>query len=164
MPTDNWICLATSSKAKPDFNLFHQFARDSIRNGILEFKGHGKYGENLHDWFDETIQMMASMDNHPEIEIMTTWHANESIADVVWQCFFATCLPESTEHGRFTIVCTDLDHQNRKEEIESYDEIPKKNIKSWYKVITAEEMIKNNYIDDLDALAEHIRPMIRHLS
>jgi len=55
VPECDWICLMTSSESKPDFNKFEKFTRTAIKNGILEFKGHGKFGELLHDLFDETL-------------------------------------------------------------------------------------------------------------
>ncbi|GAB5551778.1 MAG: hypothetical protein Sapg2KO_13690 [Saprospiraceae bacterium] len=51
---------------------------------------------------------------------MTTWHNNESLADTFWQCFFATCLPETTDYEKLQIVCIDLDGKNRKEELSNY--------------------------------------------
>ncbi|GAB5551779.1 MAG: hypothetical protein Sapg2KO_13700 [Saprospiraceae bacterium] len=63
MPKSDWICLATSSESKPDADKFDRFTRDALKNGILEFKGHGKFGELLHDWFDETMVIMETMEN-----------------------------------------------------------------------------------------------------
>lgn len=54
-PKQDWICLATSSKDKPNFIDFENFVRTSCLNGVLEFKGHGTYSELLHDLFDEMI-------------------------------------------------------------------------------------------------------------
>jgi len=120
MPEGNWICLATSSQAKPDSDKFNRFTRDSIKNGILEFKGHGKFGELLHDWFDETMVIMETIENHSELNVITTWHNNESLANTFWQCFFATCLPETTDYDNLKLICTDLDGKNRREELANY--------------------------------------------
>ena len=120
MPKSDWICLATSSESKPDFDNFEKFTREAIKKGILEFKGHGKYGELLHDLFDETMVIMEAMENQSEIEVMTTWHNDQSLADAFWQCFFATCLPETTDYEKLKIVCTDLDGKNRKDELANY--------------------------------------------
>ena len=117
MPKNDWICLAISSELKPSYDKFDRFTRDAIKNGILEFKGHGEFGELLHDWFDET---MVIMENHSELEVMTTWHKGKSLADTFWQCFFATCLPEATDYERLKLVCTDLDGIDRKEELANY--------------------------------------------
>lgn len=117
MPKDNWICFMTCSKNKPDFPTFDSFTRDAIQNGILEFKGHSVFGELLHVWFDETINIMEVMESHAEIDIMTTWHNDQSFADVFWQCFFATCLPDSTDYNNLKIVCLDLDGVNREQEL-----------------------------------------------
>lgn len=64
MPKSNWICLVTSSESKPDLDKFDRFSGDAFKNGILEFKGHGKFGELLHDWFDETMVIMETMKNY----------------------------------------------------------------------------------------------------
>jgi len=120
MPSSDWICLVTSSQVKPDWDEFDRFTRRSIKHGILEFKGHGKFGELLHDWFDESISIMEIMEQHPEIEVMTTWHNNQSLADVFWQCFSATCLPETTNFENLKIVCSDLDGIDRSEELNNY--------------------------------------------
>ena len=120
MPKSDWICLFTSSNRKPNYDEFDNFTRKSISNGLLEFKGHGIYGELLHDLFDETVSIMLAIENHPEIETMTTWHNDETFADVFWQCFFATCLPDETDYENLKIVCTDLDGINRKEELIEY--------------------------------------------
>lgn len=120
MPESDWICLATSSQSKPDSDKFDRFIRGAIKKGILEFKGHGEFGELLHDWFDETILIMKTMEGLSELEVMTTWHNEESFADALWQCFFATCLPETTNYDKLKIVCTDLDGLDKREELSSY--------------------------------------------
>ena len=120
IPESDWICLMTSSVSKPNSDKFDKFTRDAIKNGILEFKGHGEFGELLHDWFDETMVIMETMENHSAIDVMTTWHNNESLADAFWQCFFATCLPETTDYDKLKIVCTDLDGKNRNAELADY--------------------------------------------
>lgn len=120
MPSSNWICLLTSSINKPNIENFDKFTRASIKNGILEFKGHGRYGEILHDWFDETMLIMNIMENHPEMDIMTTWHNKESFADAFWQCFFATCLPDTADYKSLKIICSDLDGTNRINELRKY--------------------------------------------
>lgn len=120
LPSSDWICMLTSSEVKPDADKFDQFTRKTIKNGILEFKGHGKFGELLHDWFDGTMVIMETMDKHPEIETMTTWHNDETLADVFWQCFFATCLPETTNLEKVKILCSDLDGIDRTKELQDY--------------------------------------------
>ena len=119
MPNGNWICFAISN-IEPNSDDFETFVRASIKNDILEFKSCGTWGEKLHDWFDEIASIMESMENHPEIETMTTWHNNESIADVFWQCFFATCIPEHADFDNLKIICTDLENVNRIEELKDY--------------------------------------------
>lgn len=120
MPKNNWICFITCSKKKPSIDVFETFIRNAIQHGILEFKGHGAYGELLHDWFDETINIMEAMENNSEIDVMTTWHNNESYASAFWQCFFATCLPDTTDYTNLKIVCLDVDGVNRTHELKKY--------------------------------------------
>lgn len=116
---DNWLCLMCCNK-KPDEGLFDKFARVSINNGILEFKGHGAYSSKLNDFFDWTMVVMETMENHSDIDIMTTWHDKESLDDALWQCFYATCLPAHVDKKSVTVVCTDIDGENRVEELKYY--------------------------------------------
>lgn len=120
LPNSDWICMLTASQTQPDINQLDHFVRKTIANNLLEFKGHGKFGEFLHDLFDETMVEMETMENHPEIEAMTTCHNNETLADVFWQCFFATCLPEYTNYENIKIICSDLDGINRANELKHY--------------------------------------------
>jgi len=120
LPSSDWICMFTSSVSKPDVDKFDKITRKSIESGVLEFKGHGKHGEFLHDCFDETMVNMEVMENHPEISVMTTWHNDEKLSDVFWQCFFATCLPESVGNENIKIICSDLDGINRTNELRDY--------------------------------------------
>ena len=116
IPDKNWVCLAIANN-QPDIDKFDKFVRTSISRNILEFKGHGQFGEELHDHFD---QNMVIMENHPEIVVMTTWHNDETLADTFWQCFFATCLPDTADIDNIIIICTDLDGINRTDELKSY--------------------------------------------
>lgn len=119
LPNKDWVCLMTSN-SKPDSAKFDEFTRKAIANNILEFKGHGLYGEKLHDLFDDTMAIMETMENHDEIEVITTWHSDESLADVFWQCFFVTCLPETADLDNIKVVCTDLDCIDRSGELRGY--------------------------------------------
>lgn len=119
LPDKDWICLAISN-SQPDPDTFDKFVRASIKKGVHEFKGHGKFGELLHDLFDETMVFMETDEAHPEIDVMTTWHNDESLADTFWQCFFVTCLRDNADFDKVSIVCTDLDGVNRTEELKNY--------------------------------------------
>lgn len=119
LPNKDWVCLMTSN-SKPDYEKFDEFSRKAIAMNISEFKGHGLYGELIHDLFEETMVFMETIENHNEIDVMTTWHNDESLADVFWQCFFVTCLPETAGLDNIKIVCTDLDNINRSEELKKY--------------------------------------------
>ncbi|KAM3090644.1 hypothetical protein ACKFKF_34480 [Phormidesmis sp. 146-12] len=119
LPDRDWVCLAISNQ-QPDIEKFERFIRTAILKNILEFKGHGNFSEKLHDIFEETMVVMETIENHNEIDIMTTWHYVEPLADTFWQCFNATCLPETTDLENIKIICTDLDGVNRTEEFRRY--------------------------------------------
>jgi hypothetical protein len=117
LPIKDWLCLATSD-IDPNDDKYEKFVRYSIDNGILEFKGHGQFGEKLHEIFDEIVTQMEVVENHESISVMTTWHNDETLADTYWQCFFATCLPETADLDNISIICTDIKGNDRSEELE----------------------------------------------
>jgi hypothetical protein len=119
LPDKDWVCLAISN-IEPEINMLDKFVRNAISKNILEFKGHGKFGEKLHDLFDETMVEMEVVENHPEIDVMTTCHNDQTLADTFWECFFSTCLPETADLDNIKIVCVDFDGKNRIEELKSY--------------------------------------------
>ena len=104
----------------PNNDHFDRFIRASIQREILEFKAQGSFGELAHDLFDETVVQMEVVENHSQIDTMTTWHNDEDIEDVFWQCFYATVLPERADLESLTIVCTDVDGVDRRQEIREY--------------------------------------------
>ena len=115
LPKKDWLVLAICASA-PDTQQFELFARLCIDNDVQEFKGAGSQGELLHDLFDSTIVSMEVFENR-ETQVMTTWHNDETLADAFWQCHFATCLRETTDFDNVTILCTDLDGQDRSDEL-----------------------------------------------
>jgi len=119
LPDKDWVWLAIST-IELDIDTFDKFVRTSIAKNILKLKGHGKFGEKLHDIFDETIVEMDVIEKHPEIGVMTTCHNYETLADIFWQCFFTTYLPETADFYNIKIVFVDLDGTNRTEELQSY--------------------------------------------
>lgn len=116
LPTENWLCLATSDVV-PDKDKFEKFVRHSIDKGILEFKGHGEFGEDLHQIFDETMVEIEISEKVDFMDISTTWHNDETLADAFWQCFYATTLPLSADLDKLSIICTDLQGNDRCEEL-----------------------------------------------
>jgi hypothetical protein len=104
LPVNDWICFAIED-GLPGTGLFEKFAKAAINKNILEFKAYGNDSSILDDWFDETMVAMETMENHPEIDVMTTWHSNEGLASAFWQCFYATCLPKTTKYDNLKIVC-----------------------------------------------------------
>ena len=119
LPNKDWVCLAIAN-SNPDRKAFEEFTRTTISKEIAEFKAHGTYGESLHHLFDITMVAMEVLENHPECDVMTTWHNNQTLADAFWQCFFATCLPDSTDYDNVKVVCIDLDGVDRKNELKDY--------------------------------------------
>ena len=119
MPSDNWICLATATNAV-DLDAFGKWVQSAVEQGLLEFKGHGTQGELLHDTFDMTMVHMEIDGGHDTIEVTTTWHNAETLRDVLWQCFFATALPDHADYDRLCVVCTDMDDSDRSSELTAY--------------------------------------------
>mgnify|MGYP000524512341 CR=1 FL=1 len=117
LPKTDWVCLATSD-INPNKEKYERFVRHSIDNGILEFKGHGEYGEKLHDIFDETMVEIEIPNGIETIDIATTWHSDETFADAFWQCFFTTTLPIRTNFENISIIITDLKGVDRSMETE----------------------------------------------
>lgn len=116
LPKENWLCLATSD-IDPNDEKYERFVRYSIDNGILEFKGHGKIGEKLHDIFDEIMVDIEISKNIETIDIATTWHNDETLAETFWQCFYATTLPTRADLDNISIVCTDIKGNDRTNEL-----------------------------------------------
>lgn len=119
LPNKDWICLAIANK-NPDIDTFEKFVRKSIDKEVVEFKGCGTFGENLHDAFDGIMVEMEVIEKHPEIDVTTTWHSDETLKDAFWQSFFATCLPDTADYKNIKIICTDLDGVDRREELKNY--------------------------------------------
>lgn len=119
LPEGNWVCLAVAN-TKPDGDRFDKFIRLSIDHHVLEFKAQGLFAELLHDCFDETIVLMKAMEGREDIDIMTTWHTDDPLADAFWQCFCATCLPVNTDVDNSKIICMDLNGVDRSDELKSY--------------------------------------------
>lgn len=119
LPDSDWICFAIED-GLPKSEAFEKFARMSITKNILEFKAYGKNSSNLDDWFDLAIIDMESMEDHAEIDTMTTWHDNEGLASAFWQCFYATCLPETTDYDNLKIVCFHFDNADKRKEITNH--------------------------------------------
>lgn len=118
LPSSDWVFLAVANE-KPTEKKFKTIVERCIQKNISEFKGQGLYGTKLHDLFDETMVDIELNENIKPFEIMTTAHEDETFADVLWQCYFATCLPGETNFDNISIVCTDLNGSNRSTEIKN---------------------------------------------
>jgi hypothetical protein len=117
LPKKDWLCLATSD-IDPNKDKYERFVRHSIANGILEFKGHGEFGEKLHDIFDETMVNIEISEKVDFIDIGTTCHNDETLDDTFWQCFFATTLPLRADLDNVSIACMDITGNDRSKELE----------------------------------------------
>lgn len=113
IPDSNWIWFAIAN-SDPYQGQFDKLARTSIKNGLLEFKGQGKFGKTLHILFDTTMVNMEIEEGHDEITIMTTGDDETDLPNAFWECFCATCLPETTDYEKLNIICTNLDGVNEK--------------------------------------------------
>lgn len=119
LPKENWICFAISEYI-PENGDFKKFVRASIKCGILEFKGAGKYGELLHCVFDDILVETEISNKIDFIDITTTGHNDEPLADAFWQCFFATTLPNNADFDNISIVCLDIGGRDRVVELKTY--------------------------------------------
>ena len=119
LPTKDWLCSAISD-VDPNDAKYRKFVQYSIENDILEFKGFGKFGEQLHDIFDEIIIDLEISNNFDTIDIATTWHINETLADTFWQCFFATTLPMRADLDNISIFCTDIKGGDRTNQLKEF--------------------------------------------
>jgi len=111
LPNGNWICFAIANE-KPKSDELEKFIRNSIKNDLLEFKGQGKFGGYLHLSFDEEMVSMEVIENHPEIETMTTGNNEDDLANSFWECYGATCLPEKANYDKLKVICVSFDQNN----------------------------------------------------
>lgn len=119
LPAGNWIWLA-AAESQPDLAEFEKNVRTAIARNVLVFKGYGKFGELLHDYFDEVLVYIEVVEQQPEADVTTTWHNDESLADTFWEACVALGVPDTVDFDDLKIVFTDLDGEDRKEELESY--------------------------------------------
>jgi len=111
LPNGNWICFAIANE-KPNMGELEKFIRESIKKDLFEFKGQGNFGGYLHSCFDEEMVQMEVMENHSEIEIMTTGNNETDLANGLWECYGATCLPDRTNYNNLKVVCVSFDQNN----------------------------------------------------
>jgi hypothetical protein len=106
LPTSNWVCFAIANEPVNEKS-FKQFVRICVEKDLFEFKGFGKFGEVLHLDFDLEMVEMEVNEEHSEIEIMTT-----DLANALWECYGATCLPDKADYDNIKIVCVNFDKHN----------------------------------------------------
>ena len=115
---DNWICFAISNS---DFEKgkFEDFAKNSINNGLLEFKAQGTHGENLHIDFDLIMVKMEVDEKHPPIDICTTGDNETDLENAFWECFYASALPDHADYENIKILCVNIDGKYYKARLQS---------------------------------------------
>ncbi len=142
LPTSNWVCFAIAN-SKPDDNILSQFIRNSIEKDLFEFKGCGLFAEYLHDVFDEEIVALEVIENHPEIEIMTTGSNDTDISSAFWESFGATCLPDRADYDNIKVICVSFDNKDYSSKLES---LIKRFNRNWLPK-SDEEILKNNNME-----------------
>ena len=55
-----------------------------------------------------------------EIDICTSGDNEDPLAEVFWNCFYATALPARTDYNGLYVVCTDLNGSDRSLEFRQY--------------------------------------------
>jgi hypothetical protein len=118
LPISNWVCFAIAN-SKPDDKTLSQFIRKSIEKDLFEFKGCGLFAEFIHDLFDEEIVAMEVLEDHPDIEIITTWSDDSRISNAFWECYGATCLPDRADYDNIKVVCLSFDNIDYSSKLES---------------------------------------------
>jgi hypothetical protein len=117
-PDKDWICFAIAD-VPVTVDAFDKFARHAIKKGIAELIAYGKCSEQIHDLFDEIAVEMEVMEQHAEVDVMTTWH-EEGIASAFWQCFYVTCLPDTADLKNLKIICLDFNSKDQKEKLKDF--------------------------------------------
>jgi hypothetical protein len=118
LPVNNWICFALADTS-PEYDVYSKFVRAAIDRNILEYKVQGCFSEKLHDEFDEIVVLMEVLENHADINAITTWH-HEGPASTFWQCFYATSFTLTPECDDLKIICVDFDNADKRKEITNY--------------------------------------------
>jgi hypothetical protein len=118
LPKENWICLGIANR-EFDQSLFDVFIKHSVYSGLLEFKGQGKLGEELHDCFEEEIVYLEVIEECPATDVMTSWFndGTDDFPNAVWSCFYAPVLPEGTDTAKTKVVCVPFDGQDYKKQL-----------------------------------------------
>jgi len=118
VPPGNWICMAISNGGL-DEAAFSRWAEFACKNNLLYFWGQGKEGERLHLLFDLAM-VDVEIKEGIDIDVCTSGDSEEPLKEVLWQCFYATALPERTDYDSLFVVCTDMNGSDRSEELSQY--------------------------------------------
>ena len=120
LPKKNWVCLCIAN-GEFDRAFFDDLMFYSFSSGLLNFTGEGKYGELLHDLFDETM-VMYELDGNLELDIATFWGNEEpdSLANELWNCFYVRILPDHVNEAEITVVCISLDGKDYQQQLAGY--------------------------------------------
>lgn len=117
LPKENWICIGIANK-EFDQSVVDKFIKHSVYSGLLEFKGQGKLGEELHDCFDEEIVYLEVIEEFPETDVMTTWHSDgeNELSTAVWSCLYGP-IPDGTDAAHTKVICVSFDGLNYKKQL-----------------------------------------------
>ncbi|MFT4758568.1 MAG: hypothetical protein ACI9XO_001279 [Paraglaciecola sp.] len=104
---------------KPNEKQLEEFIRTSIKKDLFDFKGQGTFGGFLHLSFDEIMVQMEVLENHSEIEIMTTGNNEADLANGLWDCYGASCLPDRADYENIKVICVSFDQNDYAVEIKN---------------------------------------------
>ena len=119
-PWKRWMCLVTAND-EIDVDIFEVFVRKAVKEGIVEFKSQGNLASKLHELFDHIVVCIEIEENLSEpSDIITTWHTDETVEDVLEQFFYATKYSLNEKYRSVPVVCTDLNEVDRRKELQMY--------------------------------------------
>jgi len=121
LPDRNWFCCAIANNDfdDTDSSIIETFIRTAIDRDILSWHGLGQFGEKLHLTFDMVMVKMEVDENHPEVDVCTIGHDEPNIADGLWGCYGASCLPERADYDTAKLICISFDGQAYKDELKN---------------------------------------------
>lgn len=120
LPKENWTAIGIVNGAYKK-HLFEKFVKHNVYSGLLEFKSQGKYGETLHNHFDEQIVELEIIEGYPETDIMTTWYRGEKndLPNALWDSFNISFAPDSIDSARTKIICISMDGQSYQDTVQA---------------------------------------------
>lgn len=98
-PTPHFVCLLVWDSDEESVETISRVAEQLLESGCAYLCAWGAGCERVHDVFDE-ILVGEAPDTADGPEVMTTWHAHESLEDALW--FF---LRSTSPDGRYADTC-----------------------------------------------------------